>query len=766
LGVGIEGGAFPTGTKVCFFTHDLSQGGTQEMVKRLAEGLSRMGYSVSMVCQVGDAQTARPLSADIGFDVLHTQRVVASVFPLARYFARTKPDVIIAALSHNNLGAILAYLVSFHRCRLILTEHAPLSRLIAFYEGWRYRILPAAIALLYPLADAVVAVSRGVADDLGRVVPKLRNLRVIFNPIVAETLPVTAEASFPWSGVPIIVAAGRLVLEKDFSFLLRAFARLRRDRDVRLAILGEGPERANLERQIGELGLQADVALLGWQPNPYAYFHRAAVLAATSRFEGFGNVIAEALACGIPVVSTDCPVGPVEILDHGRFGTLTEIGDEEGFAMALARAIDDPGDPEQLKQRAAEYSVTASVASYDRLIQSLLAHKGTAAAGSPGCPRRLRIGIYMNDLSGGGVERMRLRLIKALREKGIEVTLLLHSTRGDLHSFLPDDLRVIEFNTSRTLYDLIPLWRYLRRERPDVLMSSLDHNNIIAALACGLSGTNAASVVSQHNSLSDEARELGFKYRVVPQFYRLFKRFMRQVVCVSQGVADDLVATCGISRDVVNVIYNPIIDNDFFMRSREEVVHPWFGNPEVPVFVTAGRLVLQKDHETLLKAFALLLQKRRARLLILGTGPRREILEAMANSLGIREAVDFLGFQPNPLPFFRQADAFVLSSRHEGLGNVIVEALACGTPVISTDCPHGPAEILENGKNGILVPVGDPGALADAMASDRWRKWTTEELIASTNRFHIDDIAEQYVACIERARRTAGNSLTIRATDG
>jgi glycosyltransferase involved in cell wall biosynthesis len=181
------------------------------------------------------------------------------------------------------------------------------------------------------------------------------------------------------------------------------------------------------------------------------------------------------------------------------------------------------------------------------------------------------------------------------------------------------------------------------------------------------------------------------------------------------------------------------------------VEHPWFTTREGPVFVTAGRLVPQKDQATLLRALAIARKRINARLIILGTGPLQASLEKTASDLGIRDAVDFLGFKENPLPYYREADAFVLSSNFEGLGNVLIEALGCGTPVITTDCPYGPAEIVQNGRFGILVPVGDSDAFGEAMASEGWRRWTPDQLKETTDRFRVEDIATQYLATMTAA---------------
>jgi glycosyltransferase involved in cell wall biosynthesis len=195
-------------------------------------------------------------------------------------------------------------------------------------------------------------------------------------------------------------------------------------------------------------------------------------------------------------------------------------------------------------------------------------------------------------------------------------------------------------------------------------------------------------------------------------------------------------------------INNPVVGPDFAARSAEPVEHPWFHQPGRPVFVTAGRLVTQKDHEMLLRALAIHRQRFDSRLIILGSGPLAEALQALAVQLGLLGSVDFLGFQPNVLPYIRQADAFVLSSRCEGFGNVIVEALGCGTPVISTDCEHGPAEILDHGRYGVLTEARSPVAMAQAMdqASTLRDRFPAELLRQRAGDFSYAACASRYMA--------------------
>ncbi len=322
--------------------------------------------------------------------------------------------------------------------------------------------------------------------------------------------------------------------------------------------------------------------------------------------------------------------------------------------------------------------------------------------------------FYMHDLSGGGVERMRLALIGELRSRGIETTLILGARTGGLAALLPADLRVVTLGRTGMLPAVAPLARALRQLRPDLLVASLDHNNVTAILARLVSRVPARVVICQHNALSAE-RSLGWRYRAIPWLYWLLQRWAHGIVAVSHGVAGDLATVSGIDRSRITPIYNPVIGPDFAARAGREAPHAWLRDALTPTFVFAGRLTEQKDPATALRALAVLRRQCAARMLVLGDGPLRHALEAEAAALGLAGCVEFVGFQTNPLPWMRHAAALVSASRYEGLGNAIVEALACGTPVVSTDCPHGPAEILLGGLHGHLVPVGDADAMARAM---------------------------------------------------
>lgn len=391
-------------------------------------------------------------------------------------------------------------------------------------------------------------------------------------------------------------------------------------------------------------------------------------------------------------------------------------------------------------------AVTSNIVPHRRAVESLAAH----VASSPG-QRPLSVAIYMHDLTGGGVERQSLTLADELARSGMNVTLVLHRLSGALTNHLPPGLRIVDLRGRRTLEDIPRLARFLWRERPDVLVANLDHNNLAALLAKALALSRTKVIICQHNSISEAFGQFQhWTYRFVPKGYRALAVLTSRAVAVSEGVEEELRLVARLPRRKIMLIHNAVIGPGFEDRSRAAVQHSWLNQPGHPVFVTAGRLVTQKDHATLLRALALHRQRMPSRLLVLGAGPLREELGEMAKRLGVADAVDFLGFQGNPLPWFRAADAFVLSSVTEGFGNVLVEAMGCGTPVISTACQHGPSEILGNGRFGLLVPTQDAAALAAAMdqvASLRQR-FPADMLRARAAEFTIGACAARYIALI------------------
>lgn len=354
------------------------------------------------------------------------------------------------------------------------------------------------------------------------------------------------------------------------------------------------------------------------------------------------------------------------------------------------------------------------------------------------------LALFIPTLGGGGAERVMVNLARGFSEQGLKVDLVLAKAEGPYLSQVPSRVRVVDLKASRVLTSLPGLVRYLKRERPAALLSALDHANIVAIWARKIAGIPCRLVVSTHATLSKVIENASnARSRVMPLFIRWFYPWADAVVAVSQGVADDLVKTTWLPRELITVIYNPIVTPELLEKAKENVVHPWFKPGQPPVILSAGRLTKQKDFPTLIRAFALVRAKHPARLMILGEGEERPKLEALVRELGLEDDVSMPGFVDNPYAYMARAAVFVLSSAWEGFGNVLVEAMAVGTPVVSTDCPSGPAEILEGGKWGKLVPVGDVEGLAGAI-TEQISSPIGLGIAAACDRFMLEKIVEQY----------------------
>src|SRR6185503_5323877 len=326
-----------------------------------------------------------------------------------------------------------------------------------------------------------------------------------------------------------------------------------------------------------------------------------------------------------------------------------------------------------------------------------------------------RLAIFAPSMAQGGAERGALKLAEGLTQRGFEVDLVLAAAEGPRLPEVSPDVRIVDLRARRVLTSLPGLMRYLRRERPLALTSYLDHANVIALTACRLVRYGGQVVVVEQNTLSEAAKHgKSRRDRLMPHIVRAVYPRADYVVGVSSGVVDDLARFTSLPAEKLKVVFNPIVTPDLKERAKEPVEHPWFADGS-KVFIAVGRLRPQKDFRTLLQAFSRVRAARPARLIVLGEGPERSELEELARELGIADDVSLPGSVENPYAYLSRAVAFVLSSRWEGLPTVLIEALACGLPVIATDCPSGPKEILAGGRYGKLVGVNAVEDLAAAM---------------------------------------------------
>jgi len=328
-----------------------------------------------------------------------------------------------------------------------------------------------------------------------------------------------------------------------------------------------------------------------------------------------------------------------------------------------------------------------------------------------------RIAIYLPSLRGGGAERVMVTLANGFSERGYSVDLVLASAEGPYLERVDDSVRIVDLKAGRVLHSLPGLIRYLRQERPSAMLSALTHANVVAIMARGCASVSTRLVISERSTPSQAAaRSTSWVQKAM---YGLMRRLYPKadgIVAVSRGVAHDLARFAGLPPDSIQVIYNPFDIKHIQELSKQPLDHPWLASGQPPVVLGVGRLTEAKDFPTLIKAFARLRAQRPARLMILGEGKLRGELEVLAHSLGLTDDdIAMPGFVANPYAYYSRCGVFVLSSKWEGLPGVLIEAMACGTPVVATDCPSGPDEILEGGRWGELVAVGDEDALAQSM---------------------------------------------------
>jgi glycosyltransferase involved in cell wall biosynthesis len=364
-----------------------------------------------------------------------------------------------------------------------------------------------------------------------------------------------------------------------------------------------------------------------------------------------------------------------------------------------------------------------------------------SATGAP-----LRIVITLPDLTGGGAERLQIGLAARYRRAGHEVTFLLDRRRGELLDAVPEGVGIEVLGVDRQLQALPRLVRWLRQARPDVLIANMEHMSVIAVAAVRVARVVTRVIVCQHVSVSQQiTHHRSWQYRVLPAAYGWALPRAHAVVAVSGGVADDLARVARLPRERISVVYNGVIDDDFDQRRSARISHRWL-DAGLPVILSVGRLVPLKDHATLIRAFAQIAARTQARLVILGEGPERRNIEALISDLGLGDRIELAGFVANPLPWMHAASLLAVTSLFEGFGNVIAEALACGTPVVSTNCPFGPREILADGAYGRLVPVGDAAALAAALLESLAATPDRERLQQRGQAFTLDACAAGYLA--------------------
>ena len=360
-------------------------------------------------------------------------------------------------------------------------------------------------------------------------------------------------------------------------------------------------------------------------------------------------------------------------------------------------------------------------------------------------PRKIL--IILPNLTGGGAERVHVNLANDWAIHGFDVEFVLMRKEGDLIQLLHPKISVVGLNVDRIRDSIIPLAAHLRKSRPQVVLAAMWPLTSAVVLAWLLSGLKGKLYLSDHEHLTSSYIRRGrAKQSYLKNLIRFSYPLASGVIAVSRGVREDLCELGNLPEQKVRVIYNPAVIGIASRREVHSSTEQLWGSDVAFHLLTVGRLAPEKDHVTLIKAFALLPESLNAKLVILGEGPLRAELEALVTLLHLTDRVFLPGFMMDPYPWFFRADLFVLSSLWEGFGNVIVEAFECGVPVVSTNCPSGPAEILEDGRFGKLVPVNDPLALAEAIVDSLNMSHDKTSLIRRAQDFTVRKISDEYLA--------------------
>lgn len=351
--------------------------------------------------------------------------------------------------------------------------------------------------------------------------------------------------------------------------------------------------------------------------------------------------------------------------------------------------------------------------------------------------KKIHIGFFIPSMRGGGAERVFANLANEFSKRNFKVDLVLAQKEGPYLKDISSRVNIVDLKAHRILKSFFPLIEYLKREKPDVLLSTLRHVNIISIVSKIMSRSSTRVIIKQASYFRLSPN------RIIMFLEKTLFKKANSIIAVSEGVKKSLSEKLLIPEQKIKVIYNPVFNQKILEESNKEVHHPFFQDKKNKIILGVGRLSKEKDFPTLLRAFNSI-KTSSTRLIILGEGQKREELENLVRELKLEEHVSMPGFVDNPYAFMSRVDVFVMSSLHEGLPNVLIEAMACGASIVSADCPGGPFELLDGGKYGRLFPVGNIYKLSEAILESLQHPMDKRILLNRAKNFSIEKAADEY----------------------
>ncbi|MEM2772331.1 MAG: glycosyltransferase [Candidatus Pacearchaeota archaeon] len=550
----------------------------------------------------------------------------------------------------------------------------------------------------------------------------------------------------------LLISCGRLIPGKGFEFLIEGFkVALETYKNLKLLIVGDGELKFELEKKVEKLSLKDNVIFtgrIGQNSLPF-YYSIADIFLLTSSYENFSNAVLEAMSCELPVIATNVGGFPLQI-KNGINGFLVNYGDIKDLCEKILYLVNNPElrikmGKTNRKEVLEKYNWESSAKKVLNLYEDLL-------------NRKKKIIFVIPNLGKGGAERVFANILRKLSRNKFEIVSIFYDNN---HIYeIPDDIKIYNLDLSgtpnffkkiyRNIVRIMKISQIIKNEKPDVVFSFINRVNLSTIISKILSRSKTKVIISERNTPSLQQR--GFLGFITKLFMRIIYNKADCIIAVSNGVKNDLIKNFGIKENKISVIYNPIDIDEIQKLSKEEITEcEWF-KEDIPIIINVGSLTEKKGHKYLLHAFKIVREKVNCRLVILGEGPKEKELKELAKNLGISNDVKFLGFQKNPFKFIAKSNIFVLSSLFEGFPNVLIEAMVCGVPVISTNCPSGPDEIINNGTTGFLVGVYDEQKMADRILEVITNKSLigklTKNAFESIKKFDVSKIIEQYINLI------------------